>query len=98
MTSKTTNRFSPEVHARPVRVVLNHEHSSRDGNVMADRYGAIAAARARSAVQLQRGTPPAPRPRCHAPIASPPVPPPPPPPRGVPWRTAESPDPPRAND
>ena len=24
MTSKTTNRFSPEVRARPVRMVLNH--------------------------------------------------------------------------
>jgi transposase-like protein len=25
MTSKTTNRFSPEVRARAVRLVLNHE-------------------------------------------------------------------------
>ena len=31
MTSKTTNRFSPEVRARAVRMVLDHasEHSSR---------------------------------------------------------------------
>jgi transposase len=26
MTSKTTNRFSPEVRARAVRMVLDHEH------------------------------------------------------------------------
>jgi transposase len=26
MTSKTTNRFSPEVHDRAVRLVLDHEH------------------------------------------------------------------------
>jgi transposase len=26
MTSKTTNRFSPEVHSRAVRLVLDHEH------------------------------------------------------------------------
>jgi hypothetical protein len=72
MISKTTNRFSPEVHARPVRVVLNHEreHSSRDGNVVADRYGAIAPARARSAVQVQRGTPPVALPRPYSFAAS----------------------------
>ncbi|QDM15065.1 hypothetical protein FNL55_03205 [Tardiphaga sp. vice352] len=31
MTSKTTNKFSPEVRARAVRMVLDHasEHSSR---------------------------------------------------------------------
>jgi transposase len=31
MTSKATNKFSPEVRARAVRMVLNHasEHSSR---------------------------------------------------------------------
>ena len=26
MTSKTTNKFSPEVRARAVRMVLDHEH------------------------------------------------------------------------
>jgi len=29
MTSKTTNRFSPEVRARAVRMVLDHEHEHR---------------------------------------------------------------------
>ena len=29
MTSKTTNRFSPEVRARAVRIVLDHEHEHR---------------------------------------------------------------------
>ena len=29
MTSKTTNKFSPEVRARAARVVLDHEHEHR---------------------------------------------------------------------
>ena len=29
MTSKTTNRFSPEVRSRAVRLVLDHEHEHR---------------------------------------------------------------------
>jgi hypothetical protein len=28
MTSKTTNKFSPEVRARAVRMVLDHEHET----------------------------------------------------------------------
>src|SRR5271156_6709938 len=31
MTSKTTNRFSPEVRARAVRMVLDHEHEHTSG-------------------------------------------------------------------
>jgi len=41
MTSKTTNKFSPEVRFRAVRLVLDHEHYQEQEHEHASRWAAI---------------------------------------------------------